>query len=80
LTLQSVNGFNGTVKLSCSAGTMGSVCLGFPESVHLNGTAKAVTVILFPFNTPPGTYTVTFTGVSGTVTASGMASFTVKAN
>jgi hypothetical protein len=37
-------------------------------------------VILFPFSTPPGTYTVTFTGVSGTVTASGTASFTVKAN
>jgi sugar lactone lactonase YvrE len=80
LTLHSVNGFNGTVKLSCSAGTIGSVCLGFPESLHLNGTAKALTAILFPFSTPPGTYTVTFTGVSGTVTASGTASFTVKAN
>ena len=79
LTLQSVNGFNGTVKLSCSAGTIGSVCLNLPGTVHLNGTAKDLTGILFPANTPPGTYTITFTGISGTVTASGTATFTVKA-
>jgi hypothetical protein len=33
---------------------------------------------LFPVNTPDGTYTITFTGVSGSLTNSTTAKFTVK--
>jgi sugar lactone lactonase YvrE len=80
LTLKSVNGFNGTVKLTCSAGTLGSVCGDLPANVHVNGTAYALTGILFPANTAPGTYTVTFTGVSGSITTTATAKFVVQSH
>ena len=78
LTLKSVNGFSGNVKLSCSGGPAGSYCVDFPMTVHLNGTAWAISGILFPRNTKPGTYTVRFTGVSGSLTNTATAQFTVK--
>jgi aminopeptidase S len=78
LNLKSLNGFSGNVKLSCSSGPAGSYCVDFPMTVHLNGTARAVSGILFPKNTKPGTYTITFTGVSGSLTNSTHATFTVK--
>lgn len=78
LQLKSVNGFNGTVTLSCSGGPSGSHCADLPQTVHVNGTAWAVSGILFPRTTAPGTYTITFTGVSGSLTNTAAAKFTVK--
>ncbi len=78
LQLKSVNGFDANVTLSCSGGPAGSKCADFPQTVHVNGTAYAVSGILFPKNTTPATYTLTFTGVSGALTNSTTAKFTVK--
>ena len=78
LQLESVHGFSGNVKLSCSGGPAGSECADLPMTVGLNGTAYAVSGILFPRNTTPGTYTITFTGVSGVITSTATATFTVE--
>jgi hypothetical protein len=77
LELQSVKGFNGSVTLSCSGGPTGSYCVDLPQTVKVNGTALAVSGILFPINTKPGTYTITFTGVSGSLNNRTTATFTV---
>jgi hypothetical protein len=45
--------------------------------VNVHGTAYAVSGILFPKTTIPGTYVVTFTGVSGSITNTATAKFTV---
>ncbi len=78
LELQSVKGFNGNVTLSCSSSINSSVCVDLPQTVHVDGTALALTGILFPANTKAGTYTITFTGVSGSLTETATATFTVK--
>ncbi len=78
LTLKSVNGFSGPVKLSCSGGPAGAYCLNLPQTVSLNGTAYAVSGILFPRHSAPGTYLVTFTGTSGTLTVTATAKFIVE--
>ena len=78
LEAQSVNGFNGSVTLTCSSSISSSVCADLPQTVHVNGTALAVTGILFPANTKAGTYTITFTGVSRSLTGTATATFTVK--
>jgi hypothetical protein len=77
LQLKSVNGFNGSVALSCSGGPAGSSCIDFPMKVNVHGTAYAVSGMLFPKNTNPGTYVVTFTGVSGSLTHTATAKVTV---
>ena len=78
LELQSVKGFDGNVTLSCSGGPAGDVCVDFPQTVKVNGVALALSGILFPGKTTPGTYTITFTGVSGSLTNTATAKFTVK--
>jgi len=78
LQLKSANGFKGNVKLSCSGGPTGSKCVDFPQTVNLNGSAYAVTGILFPKSVAPGTYTITITGVSGSLTNTATENFTVK--
>lgn len=78
LQLKSVNGFNGSVKLSCSGGPAGAICANLPQTVKVNGTAYALSGILFPAKTKAGTYTMTFTGISGSVTATTTAKFIVK--
>jgi hypothetical protein len=78
LVLKSVNGFNGNVTLSCSGGPAGSKCADLPQTVHVNGTADAISGILFPTSAAPGTYTMTFTGVSGSLTNKATATFIVK--
>jgi hypothetical protein len=78
LELQSVKGFNGNVTVSCSGGPAGAKCADLPQTVRVNGTAFAVSGILFPVSTKPGTYTMTFTGVSGSVTNTTTAKFTLK--
>jgi hypothetical protein len=78
LELKSVKGFNGNVKLTCSGGATGNECVDFPQTVKVNGTAFAVSGILFQPKAKPGTYTITFTGVSGSITESATAQFIVK--
>jgi hypothetical protein len=78
LELQSVGGFNGNVTLGCSGGPAGSQCANLPETVKVNGTALAVSGILFPKTAKAGTYTLTFTGTSGSVKSSTTATFIVK--
>jgi hypothetical protein len=78
LVLKSVNGFNGNITLTCSGGPAGSKCADLPQTVHVNGTAYAISGILFPTTTPSGTYTMTFTGVSGPLTNKTTATFIVK--
>jgi hypothetical protein len=46
--------------------------------VKVDGKAYAVSGVLFPKTTAPGTYTITFTGVSGSLTNKTTAKFTVK--
>jgi len=79
LQLNASKGFSGNVKLSCSGGPAGAECADLPMTVKLNsgGIAFAVSGILFPANTTPGTYTMTFTGTSGSITETATAKFTV---
>jgi subtilase family serine protease len=78
LELKSVNGFSGNVSLSCSGGPTGAQCKDFPMTVKVKGEALALSGILFPKNSTPGSYVITFTGVSGTTTAKTTATFIVK--
>jgi hypothetical protein len=78
LQLNSVNGFNANVTLSCMGTPAGSKCADFPTTVKVNGVAYALSGIRFPKNTAPGTYVVTFKGVSGTLVNTATATFTVK--
>ncbi len=78
LVLKSVQGFDGKVKVSCSGGPAGSTCVDFPQTVTLKGTAYVVSGIFIPKNATPGSYTVNFTGVSGTITETATATFIVK--
>jgi hypothetical protein len=78
LELQSVKGFNGQVTLTCSGGPVGDECVDFPQPVKVNGTAFAISGILFHPQSKPGTYTITFTGVSGSLTEKATAQFIVK--
>jgi hypothetical protein len=80
LQVKSVNGFSGDVKLSCSGGPSNTECADLPGTVKVkaNQTALALSGILFPANTKAGIYTITFTGVSGALTNTATATFTVK--
>ena len=78
LQLKSVNGFNGSVALSCAGGPSGSKCADFPQTVHVNRTASTAAGILFPKNTAPGTYPITVTGISGSLTSTATEKFIVK--
>jgi hypothetical protein len=62
----------------CSGDPAESKCFDLPKAVHVNGTAYMVSGILFPKNTKPGTYIITFTGVSGGLTNTANAKFTVR--
>ena len=80
LEAQSVNGFSGNVKITCSGGPANSVCGEFPQTLNLqpNKTAIALSGVLFPKNTTLGTYTITFTGTSGSLVVSTSAQFNVE--
>ncbi len=78
LELKSVNGFMGDVTLDCSSLPTGSKCLNFPQGVYLDKEAFAISGVLFPKTTPPGTYRITFTGTSGPIKATAAADFIVK--
>jgi hypothetical protein len=80
LEVKSVNGFAGNVNISCTGGPPDSVCGDFPQTVRVraNGTTLALAGILFRPQDAEGTYTIAFTGVSGTDTSTAIAVFTVK--
>lgn len=80
LEVTSVNGFSGNVKIACSGGPSNSICGNFPQTVKVNAnaTALALSGVLFPTSTAAGTYTINFTGTSGSLTSSTSATFTVK--
>jgi hypothetical protein len=78
LTLKSLDGFKGSVTLSCSGGPAGSYCADLPQKVYLTGTAYAISGILFPKDTTPGTYTIKFTGTSGAIIEDATATFIVE--
>jgi sugar lactone lactonase YvrE len=77
LELASVNGFDGRVKLSCSGGPTGSYCIDMPQTVKVNGITAVVSGIFFPADSKLGTYTITFTGTSGSLNMSATSTFTV---
>jgi len=80
LEAQSEDSFSGKVKITCSDGPAASVCGSFPKTltVQANKTALAISGILLPANTAPGTYSLTFTGTSGSITVSTTAQFKVQ--
>jgi sugar lactone lactonase YvrE len=80
LELKAASGFTGKVTLSCSGGPSGSYCADFPMTVSFNkGIALAISGVFFPAKTTPGTYTLTFTGTSGSIVDTASATFIVEA-
>jgi hypothetical protein len=78
LELDSLNGFNSNVQLTCSGGPAGSVCIAFPQTVRVDGRAYAIAGIAFPRGAAARSYTITFTGISGALTNSATATVTLK--
>jgi uncharacterized repeat protein (TIGR01451 family) len=74
LTLASTTGFQGTINLACSTtGPPGSTCTITPSSVTLTSgseTAKVTVHLAVPRGASKGTFTLTFTATSGTLTHS----------
>jgi uncharacterized membrane protein len=73
LTLASTTGFQGTINLTCTGGPPGSTCTVTPSSVTLvsgSETAKVTVNLAVPRGASKGTFTLTFTGTSGTLTHS----------
>lgn len=71
LTLQSPKPYSGNITLTCSGGPAGSLCASLPSTVNLNyGIALALAGIYLPPNASSGTYTLTFTATSGSMTSS----------
>jgi len=80
LELKAASGFTGNVTLSCSGGPSGSYCADFPLTVSFKkGIALAVSGVFFPAKTTPATYTLTFTGTSGSIVDTASATFIVEA-
>jgi len=72
LTLTPLNGFGGTISLSCTGLPSGSTCSFASASITLSGsssTSSAVTVQTSK-STAKGTYNLTFTGIYGSGSAS----------
>jgi hypothetical protein len=78
LNVQSLGVFKGNVTLSCAGGPTGASCVDFPKTVPVNPTGLAASGFLVPLKAATGTYTVTFTGVSGQQSATTQATITVK--
>lgn len=78
LEIKPTNGFKGNVMLSCSGGPEGTKYFDLPKTVRVNGTVFAISGIQFPATAKPGTYTITFTGISGSMINTATAKATVK--
>jgi hypothetical protein len=72
-TVTPVSGFTGTVSVSCSGAPTTVSCTPSPNSVALNGSSQVSTVTVVTGNggqTSKGSFTLTLTGVSGSLTHS----------
>ena len=81
LTLSSTTGFTGLINLTCSGGPPKSTCTVIPSSVTLGATAETANVTVdlnVPKGASLGTFTLTFTGTSATLTHSTTAILKVK--
>ena len=67
ISLTPQNGFTGTVTLNCADGVPGSTCTITPSSVTLTGTRHATVQVVVPRTAPDGSFTLAFTGTSGTL-------------
>jgi len=75
-TVEALNGFSGTVTLSASGLPAGTTASFNPDQVNGAGTS-AVSLVTTP-STAGGSYTVTITGVSGTLQQSGTVTLVVN--
>lgn len=92
ITVTSLNGFLGNVTLSSTVGPVGPTVSLNPSTVTLspNGSASSLLTVSVGSNVPPGTYTVSVTGVSESfqqtiqvsiaVTMAGSPTFVLQAN
>ncbi len=81
LQLKAANGSTGTVTLSCSGRPCRSYCADLPTTVSFtNGTALAISGVFFPATTTPGSYTLTCTGVSGSISHTASATSSWRPN
>jgi len=68
LSLQSLNGFQGSLTLSSSFSPTGPLANLSPSTVYLTSSGNSsLLTILVPSNTAPGTYTLTVQATSGTL-------------
>ncbi|MFL5373007.1 MAG: galactose oxidase-like domain-containing protein, partial [Myxococcales bacterium] len=68
LTITPSGAFSGTVSLSVSGSPAGSTATVDPASVIVGPAAATATLTLSPGTAPPGTYSITITAVSDTLT------------
>jgi hypothetical protein len=79
VTVSAVNGFAGTVALSCSGGPAGTTCSMSPASVAVNGSSlQATATVTLPTKAASGVYTITFTGAATGSVRSATGTLTVK--
>jgi hypothetical protein len=79
-SVQSLNGFNGAVDLSCPGAPTGVTC-GFspdPATPPANGSVNSTLTITAAATGPTGTFTLTAQGVNGSLTRSDSIALTVN--
>jgi len=79
LSVTAVGGFTGTVILSCSGAPQAATCAFSPTAVTPGGSGTAtVNTGVAGVRTPKGTYTLTLTGTSGSLSHSSTVSLRVR--
>ena len=79
IALAALNGFAGTVSLSCGGGPANTTCTIVPGAIRFPGSATtAKATVTVPAGAPRGTYAMTFTANGGSVTRSVSTSLTLK--
>ena len=84
VTVTPDSGFSGTVHLTVSGCPIGATCSLNPPSVNVPPAANSTLTVQTSSSTPAGTYTLTITGTSGSLTQSTkvtlvVSSFTISA-
>ena len=80
LTASSNSGFQGVISLTCSGGPPGSTCTVVPNSVTLTSISETASVTLdlvVPRGASKGTWTITVTGMGGSLTRTATATLKV---
>lgn len=77
ITVSSVNGFNGTVSLSVDGGGLIASLSSVSVAAFPGGSPSVTLTVQVSSSTPPGTYLVTVTGVSGTLSHNVQISYNV---